>query len=411
MAMIRKRIHPSGARWQVRWKLDGNEVSETFSTPTAAKGFRGLVEGNRGQYPEGWIPHHGWAAVAPPEEVLTLRAWFPRAIAARPRSSAANKARCQRQFDIYVPASLADVPMADVTREMAGVWVTNLTTQPAPGERARHGGPQGTSRASLRRQRLAKPPTKAPHVASPKLAHNVFGTISSAFKQAVRDDLIRRNPFEGLGADLANQGTKEQIHLDEDEFELMFAALRPDFAELARFAFVSGMRFGEITSLQWRDLNYQTGTASVRRAWKRNADNVYYLGAPKGKSKAKRTIVIDPTMMATLRLRDPRRDGRLATPDDVESYVFLNQAGARVTQSVYAHAWRKAVKVAQSRGLTKRPRFHDLRHSHATMLLSNGVSIVTVSLRLGHSSVAVTGDTYGHQGTGDDAAILAIFAR
>lgn len=84
---------------------------------------------------------------------------------------------------------------------------------------------------------------------------------------------------------------------------MVCAELRPDFAELARWAFQSGMRFGEITVLQWRDLDYKAGKASVRRAWKKGPGGVCYLGEPKGTSKSRRTIVMDPDMMAMVPFR------------------------------------------------------------------------------------------------------------
>jgi integrase len=311
---------------------------------------------------------------------ITLREWFPRAVAARPRASAEQKARYLKQFAKYVPDELADMPLEEITEEVAGAWVTGML--------------EGDG---------------LPAVPSAKTVHNVFGTVSSVVKQAVRNGLVERNTFAGLGAGLMADRA-EQVHLSEDEFDLVRSHLQGIDAELAEWLFESGMRFGEATALRWRDLDYAKGTASVVQAWKRGPESVYVLGTPKT-LRSRRTIVMPAAILARVRARDPRFQRGRRSLAATEGLVFTMDDGQRVTQNAFYRTWMRAVQQAHGEGLLKTPRIHDLRHSHATLLLAKGVDILTVSRRLGHSSVAVTGDIYGHLGSSSDEAILAALDR
>ena len=308
---------------------------------------------------------------------MTLREWFPQAIAARPRASAELKHRYVRMLENWVPEDLMDRPMDTITEVEAGQWVSWLLAQGL----------------------------------SAKTVHNVSGTISSVVKQAMRAEVVRRNVFVGLGAGLRDD-PPERVFLEPDEFELVRCELQPHLAELATFLYWTGMRFGEATALQWRDIDYRRSTVRVNRSWKRTEDNSYVLGKPKTKNSV-RTIVVTPEILTALHERDPGQpphDSALTAVDAAHALVFTHD-GQRVTQSVFYQVhWQPAVKRAQANGLSKTPRVHDLRHSHASYLLDRGIDILNVSHRLGHSSVAVTGDIYGHRSAGADARILAAMA-
>ena len=76
--------------------------------------------------------------------------------------------------------------------------------------------------------------------------------------------------------------------------------------------------------------------------------------------------------------------------------VFTASQGGHLNQATfYEDRWKKAVALAQTRGLTVSPRFHDLRHTHAAWLISAGVPLPVIQQRLGHESIATTVDTYG----------------
>jgi integrase len=80
-------------------------------------------------------------------------------------------------------------------------------------------------------------------------------------------------------------------------------------------------------------------------------------------------------------------------PDDL---VFGALRGGRLDQgNWYESRWQRAIKAARKEGLTKTPRFHDLRHTHAAWLISAGVPLPVIQKRLGHKSIQITVDVYG----------------
>jgi len=362
IAHVRKHRTNRGTSYQVCWRQDGKYVSVTFASRVVANKFRGKVDAADQRYPEGWTPGHGFVEQEETVPELTLRDWFPRAIAARPSAASGTKENYKRVFQRHVSDELKDMPLTKITREMAGGWVAGLVA--------------------------AK---------SAKTAHNIHGLISSVFKQAVEDGLVERNVFVKLGPDLVP--SRSVTILEPEEFELLLSCFRPPYNEFTEWLYKSGMRFSEAIALQWRDIDFRRGLIRVERAWKRQGDGSMILGPPKTKAGT-RTIAMPADLLARMA---SRRQG----PTD---HVFLNKHGNLLSQSVYFKtAWEPALKAAQGKGLNKTPRIHDLRHSHASLLLERGVPILTVSRRLGHSSVAVTGDVYGHlMGTSDDAVIAAL---
>jgi integrase len=150
--------------------------------------------------------------------------------------------------------------------------------------------------------------------------------------------------------------------------------------ELLEVAVGTGLRWGELTALQVRDLDLDTPVPrlSVRRAWKRNRrkpDGTYvlpdqpphYLGKPKSK-KSRRRITLARTIVVILRRRIADK-----APTDL---VFTAPRGGRLNHATwYEDRWQKAVQIARTRGLTVTPRFHDLRHTHAAWLEMSGVAI------------------------------------
>jgi integrase len=113
----------------------------------------------------------------------------------------------------------------------------------------------------------------------------------------------------------------------------------------------------------------------------------HYLGPPKTK-KSRRTISLSPALVAIL-----ERNLRGKRPDD---FIFLSPEGRALHQvDFYEDRWLPALKAAEDAGLTQRPRFHDLRHTHAAWLISAGVPLPKIQERLGHESITTTIDVYG----------------
>jgi integrase len=160
----------------------------------------------------------------------------------------------------------------------------------------------------------------------------------------------------------------------------------------------TGMRRGEVLGLRWRDVDLDAGRLVVRQTLSapRNVDtgqHVPVYGAPKTK-KGQRVITLDVQTVAALRahrkaqLAERMRYGVRVTHD----LVFTEPDG----EPIHPDRFRKRFEIRVCRSELPMIRFHDLRHTYATLALQAGVPAKVVSERLGHASIGITLDTYSH---------------
>ena len=156
----------------------------------------------------------------------------------------------------------------------------------------------------------------------------------------------------------------------------------------------TGMRQGELLTLKWDDVDLERGVLRVRRTLT-HADKAYVLGEPKT-NKSRRTIRLTTSAVTALRahlsrqLEEMERMGSLYQPGGL---VFAAETGTIVNPS---NLRNRSFKLLLKRAGLRTIRFHDLRHSCATLLLSKNVNPKVVSEMLGHASVRITLDTYSH---------------
>jgi integrase len=156
----------------------------------------------------------------------------------------------------------------------------------------------------------------------------------------------------------------------------------------------TGMRQGELLALKWDDVDLELGVLRVLRTLSRT-DNAYVLGEPKTK-KSRRTIRLTAGAVEALRahlsrqLGEMERMGSLYQPGGL---VFTTTTGTIINPSnLRNRSFKRLLKCAKLRPI----RFHDLRHTCATLLLSKDVNPKVVSEMLGHASVSITLDIYSH---------------
>jgi integrase len=221
----------------------------------------------------------------------------------------------------------------------------------------------------------------------------------------VYDGLIPANLARGVRLPASDHNKTEMVVLTPNEFTTLLAAFPEHWQPLIATLAGTGMRWGEATALHVGavDLDSSPPTIRVQQAWKRTGKSARTMGAPKTK-KGRRTISLSRGLVDILR---PLVEGR---PSDALVFTAL-EGGVIHHGTFYPRVWKPALKKA---GLTKRPRIHDLRHSHATWMLAAGRPIDRVQRRLGHESIQTTVDTYGHampdDQRGDAAAIEAALA-
>jgi integrase len=217
-----------------------------------------------------------------------------------------------------------------------------------------------------------------------RLAHAV---LRRALKHAVRQGLVVRNVCESVEAP---QVPKSKIQpLDQSQVARLFAAAVGDRLEaLYHLAVGSGMREGEMFGLQWSDVDLVAGTVSVRQSLSELAGKLT-LGEPKSKS-SRRMVKLSARVVAAL---EKHRKRQMAAGFGGVEFVFCNQSGGPLRRShLHAADYKPLLKRA---GLPE-IRFHDLRHTYATMMLLAGVNPKVVQEQLGHANIGITLDTYSH---------------
>ena len=220
----------------------------------------------------------------------------------------------------------------------------------------------------------------------------VHATIRKALNDAVRWGLLVRNP--ALHAAAPRPRRAELATWTAGELRWFLACVRDDRLYAAwQLAALTGMRRGEVLGLRWSDLDLDAGWLSVRQTLV-VVDNQPRISEPKT-ARGRRRIALDPETVAALRTHHAAQAAeRLAAgPAWANSgLVFTRRDGAPLHPEYVRRQFDRHI----SRAGLPRIRFHDLRHTHATLALQAGVHPKVVSERLGHTTVAMTLDVYSH---------------
>ena len=239
---------------------------------------------------------------------------------------------------------------------------------------------------------------------APRTVNYIHRTLYKALKQAVADGLIPRNVASVVEAP---KPTKKEIRpLNHAQVSALFEAARGDRLEaLYIVAVMMGLREGELLGLKWEDVDLQAGTLSVRRSLSYTEKEPKFNSPKNGKG---RSLKLTATAMDALRRhRIAQNQERLQLGSLWEDHdlVFPSQTGKPVRAwsligGPFKRLWKRA-------GLPESTRFHDLRHTCATLLLTQGVHPKFVQELLGHATISITLDTYSHvlPGMGDQTAV------
>jgi integrase len=227
---------------------------------------------------------------------------------------------------------------------------------------------------------------------SPRTVLHIHRVLHQALGQAVRWQLLVRNPTTAVEPPRP-QNREMKVLSEANTARLLSLSEGTDIRIPVLLAVTAGMRRGEILALKWSDLDLQAGMVAVTKSLEQTNEGLA-LKSPKT-AKGRRTIPLPKLALDGLkqhkvaqaehRLRlgevyndlgliCPTADGSLREPDSFSQsfQIFLRKSGL------------------------PQVRFHDLRHTHATQLLRQGVHPKVVAERLGHSSITLTLDTYSH---------------
>ncbi len=217
---------------------------------------------------------------------------------------------------------------------------------------------------------------------SPRTVIHVHRVLYTALKHALRLELVSRNVAAAVQPPRAPR--YQARTLTWDEARSFFAGVPNQlFRSIFLLAFQTGLRRSEILGLQWRDVDLSGGFLSVRRGLVKLSSDGAVLNDP----KSGRGRVVDLGSDAIRGLRS-----HLESFPGNGNFVFCHSGGEPLQPASVSKAFQRAASDAGLEGL----RFHDLRHTHASLMLAEGVHLKVVSERLGHSSIAITADTYSH---------------
>jgi integrase len=230
-------------------------------------------------------------------------------------------------------------------------------------------------------------------------------TLRVILNHAIEDGIIDHNPAEKLGKFTKTEKPKHQAEaMTREETQAFLASAMefcPDFYPLFLMALRAGLRKGELIAVRWGDIQFGTSEDDPNRyiLVQRN----YVQGkftTPKSK-KSRRVDVSRELRRVLLELRDKRMleafmNGKVSIADDL---VFRSKVGTVLDPDNLIHY--QFLPCVERAGL-RRFRFHDLRHTFGSLLIQDGASLAYVKEQMGHSSIQVTVDTYGHLIPGAD---------
>ena len=248
---------------------------------------------------------------------------------------------------------------------------------------------------------------KALEKLSSRTVHHQHRVLSQALKYAVKQGYLGKNPCALVdppspkgrqmrslvvrGAKDKETGKYEVIASEVDD--LLITAQDSHYYPVIYTAVSSGLRQAELLGLRWRDIDIASRYISVNQVlYKRHG--ICQFNEPKTEHSRRRVKMTDKLaeFLGKYRLERERLYRQLGKTITLDDLVFANHEGQPIDAGVLSHAFGKIAKRASLENV----RFHDLRHTFASLMLLSGAQPKVVSEALGHSSVAFTMDVYSH---------------
>ena len=227
---------------------------------------------------------------------------------------------------------------------------------------------------------------------TPTRRAHAYGLLRSIFTTAVSDDLVPANPCRIRGA-----GASKKVHVTRvaslGELEVIVAAMPPRYRAMVLLAAWCGLRFGELAELRRGDVDLDARALRVERAVTAR-DGQVFVGDPKS-AAGRRTVSVPPHLVPVLTEHFAEH-----VPAGPSSLLFPAHHGGHLAPTTFYTPWAAARAVAGREDL----RFHDLRHTGATLAAATGATLADLMQRLGHSTSAAA-MRYQHAAADRDRSI------
>jgi integrase len=294
------------------------------------------------------------------------------------------------------------IPLLDdrqTVRDYLTVWYDGMKAQIRPSTYRRYGDFVKHIMPVLGRYSLAKLTPQQLQVfynkklaegLSPTTVHAIHAMLHKALEDALQMGLVNRNVSEMLKP--PRRGNREMMTLSILEMQRFLEVVRDDrFYALYVLALSTGMREGELLGLRWQDVDLARRTVQIRVNVAEIARKRFALADTKT-AYSRRTVAL--TQAAVDALAEHWQKQQLQPTAINIGLVFPSETGGiMIPHNITKRSFKRYLVKA---GLSREVRFHDLRHTAATLLLASGVNAKVVSEMLGHSNVAITLRIYAH---------------
>lgn len=228
---------------------------------------------------------------------------------------------------------------------------------------------------------------------SERSVHHIHRILSNALDYGAKLGDINKNVAKA--AEPARVRKKEMEYWPIESLSKFINDTRNEKFFIAWYiASFTGMRQGEVLGLKWDCIDFSNKRIYVKRSLKRSEENNYHIADLKNNSSYRSISISDSDVFELKKHLNEQKRIKMNAGDSYidNNLVVATGIGTHVLPSNLGRAFRRAIK----RSKVNRIRFHDLRHTHASMLFALGVHPKIVQERLGHSSIQVTLDTYSH---------------
>lgn len=348
--------HPGGnRRIYVRVNFKGHRKTRVFNSKKAAEGYTGQIEAmlKLGKVEDVFTDPAPVSAPVPTFKEAAERWWAIES----PTMKGGTQDTYRNILDKHLLPAFGARSLADITIPDVEVWWAGLRSQ------------------GYSHKRLA----------------TIRGILTGIFRRAVTAGLVHRNPVEAIAGRMGREDreVRQAEWLTEPELTKVLAMAKerePRYSPLLLTIASTGIRLGEALGLQVGDVDADRCTLAIRRSVRKHR-----IGSPK--SGKPRTVSVPPSTIGVLRDWMDTVRAEAAVRGQEALWLFPGTTGQPIEDKCPGQAMRRVLQLAR---IPRPLRLHDLRHTYARLAIQQGVPLLVVSRQLGHASIAITADTYGH---------------